>query len=105
MSCEMKKVTLWCLQEKRKNVDGCNNSAKLRAVVRRGIVNWAPHATDGEDETSCKVHISWMKKEYKKRQPNQSIVDKKMELTYSFRRKMINEKNHLLVDIKEIYPF
>ena len=28
-----------------------------------------------------------------------------MELTYPFRRKMINEKNHLLIDIKEIYPF
>ena len=46
-----------------------------------------------------------MKKEYKKRQPNQSVVDKKMELTYSFRRKMINEKKHLLVDIEETYPF
>ena len=93
------------LARKRKNVDGSKSSAKLRAVVRRGIVNWAPPATEGEDEVSCKAHVTWMKKEYKKRQPNQSVVDKKMELTYSFRRKMINEKKHLLVDIEETYPF
>lgn len=93
------------LARKRKNVDGSKSSAKLRAVVRRGIVNWAPPATEGEDEASCKAHVTWMKKEYKKRQPNQSVVDKKMELTYSFRRKMINEKKHLLVDIEETYPF
>ena len=55
------------LARKRKNIDGSNSSAKLRAVVRRGIVNWAPPATGGEDETSCKAHISWMKKEYKKK--------------------------------------
>ena len=83
----MKKSDPVGLARKRKNIDGKDNSAKLRAVVRRGIVNWAPPATDGKDETSCKAHISWLRKECKKRQPNQSIVDKKMELTFSFRRK------------------
>ena len=50
------------LARKRKNIDGSKSSAKLRAVVRRGIVNWAPPATEGEDEASCKAHVTWMKK-------------------------------------------
>jgi hypothetical protein len=86
-------------------VSGSNNPAKLRAVVRRGIVNWAPPAIEGEDETSCRAHIVWMKKEKKKRQPNQAVVTKKMELTYSFRRQMLNEQKCLLKDIGEKYPF
>ena len=55
------------LARKRKNVDGSKSSAKLRAVVRRGIVNWAPPATEGEDEASCKAHVTWMKKGVQKK--------------------------------------
>ncbi len=51
------------LARKRKNVDGHRNLTKLRAIVRRGIVN---SAVDGEDEASCKAHIAWMQKEKRK---------------------------------------
>jgi hypothetical protein len=93
------------LARKRKNVDGHRNSTKLRGILRRGIVNWAPPAVDGEDEASCRAHVAWMQKEKKKRQYNKVLVGKKMELTYSFRRQMINEQKHLLKDIQEKYPF
>ena len=54
------------LARKRKNVHGHRNLTKLRAIVRRGIVNWALPAVDGEDEASCKAHIAWMQKEKRK---------------------------------------
>ncbi|XP_046857508.1 uncharacterized protein LOC124450897 [Xenia sp. Carnegie-2017] len=46
-----------------------------------------------------------MKKELKRKQPNLTLVNKKMELTYSFRRHMINEEKHLVKDMMEQYPF
>ncbi|CAB4011853.1 Hypothetical predicted protein, partial [Paramuricea clavata] len=61
------------LARKRKNADGHKNSTKVRTVVRRGIVNWAPPTIDGEDEASCRAHIVWMQKERKKRQHNQDL--------------------------------
>ena len=94
------------LARKRKSTDGSPRSPKVRAAMQRGIVNWAPPALDGEDETTCKAHITWMKKERRKRQlANQTIVGKKMELTFSFRRKMINQEKLLLKSIQEMYPF
>ena len=95
------------LARKRKSVSlgGSTKSPKVRGVVQRGIVNWAPPAIDGEDETSCKAHMRWMQKEKKKRQYNHTLVGKKMDLTYSFRRQMINGKKHMLKDIEGKYPF
>ena len=92
------------LARKRKNADGQKNTAKRKAV-RRGIVNWAPPAIAGEDDASCRSHVAWMQKEKKKRQHNQDLVSKKMELTFSFRRQMINGQKHLLKDIRIQYPF
>ena len=54
MNYVTKKIDPVVLARKRKNVDGSKSSAKLRAVVRHGIVNWAPPATEGEDEASCR---------------------------------------------------
>ncbi|XP_046842756.1 uncharacterized protein LOC124436825 isoform X2 [Xenia sp. Carnegie-2017] len=93
------------LSRKRKNVDGSPAATIFRAAVRRGIVNWAPPPIDGEDNVCSQAHVSWMKKELKRKQPNLTLVNKKMELTYSFRRRMINEEKHLLKDIMEQYPF
>lgn len=93
------------LARKRKSVDGSPRSPKVRAVVQRGIVNWAPPPLDGEDESTAKAHITWMKKEKKKRQYNEAIVEKKMQLTFSFRRGKLNQEKIPLKDIREMYPF
>ncbi|XP_046864009.1 uncharacterized protein LOC124457887 [Xenia sp. Carnegie-2017] len=93
------------LSRKRNNVDGSPAATKIRAAVRRGIVNWAPPPIDGKDDVCSQANVSWMKKELKRKQPNLTLVNKKMELTYSFRRRMINEEKHLLKDIMEQYPF
>ena len=95
------------LARKRKNpsADGVSSSPKVRAVVRRGIVNWEPPAVDGEDDQSSKAHVVWMQKERRKKNWNVGLVEKKMDLTFSYRRKMINEGQHSLKKIKEIYPF
>ena len=93
------------LARKRKNDDGSVKRSPKVQVVQRGIVNWEPPAIDGEDERSCKAHIAWMQKEKKKRQYNTALVEKKMELTYSFRRKMVNTGQHILKEIKLKYPF
>ena len=93
------------LARKRKNTSGVSSSPKVRAVIRPGIVNWAPPTVDGEDDQSSKAHIAWMQKERKKKNCNVDLVEKKMELTFSYRRKMINEEHHSLKSIKQMYPF
>ncbi len=93
------------LARKRKSTSAIASSPKVPAVVKRGIVNWEPPAIDGEDGHSSKAHIAWMQKERKKKTCNAPLVEKKMHLTFSFRRKMMNEGHHSLKDIKEKYPF
>ena len=93
------------LARKRKNTSGVSSCPKARAVVRRGIVNWEPPAVDGEDDQSSKAHIAWMQKERKKKTCNVALVESKMDLTFSYRRKMINEGHHSLKKIKEKYSF
>ena len=46
-----------------------------------------------------------MQKERKKKTSNVALVESKMDLTFSYRRKMINEGHHSLKKIKEKYPF
>ena len=74
------------LARKRKSTSAIASSPKVRAVVKRGIVNWEPPAIDGEDSHSSKAHIAWMQKERKKKTCNAPLVEKKMHLTFSFRR-------------------
>lgn len=92
------------LSRKRKVAGSGENAAKL-PTTRRGIINWQPPVTDGEDEHSCKSHVAWMQKEFKKRQPNMGVVAEKMKRTFSFRRKLINEGKHPLNAINAKYPF
>lgn len=92
------------LARKRKSNDESTRSPKVPAL-QRGIVSWEPPAVDGEDEQSCQAHVAWMQKEWKKKQHNIALVNKRMELTYSFRRQMLNSGKHLLKDVKAKYPF
>lgn len=73
--------------------------------VKRGIINWEPPEVEGEDKISIKMHIEWMQKEYKKRDPNMHLVYDKMARTYFSRRKDINNNSLTLQQIKEKYPF
>ena len=59
----------------------------------------------GKDEHSIKAQQCGMQKEFKKRAPNMSILAPKMKLTFSFRRKMINEGRNSRKYIKAKYPF
>lgn len=93
------------LSRKRKNANGSDRSPKVSASLLRGIVNWEPPAIDGEDEHSSRAHIAWMKKEKKKKNFSNALVSKKMELTFAYRRKMINKGDLSLRSIKEEFPF
>ena len=73
--------------------------------AKRGIVSWEPHPTEGEDEVSSKLHTEWMQKEFKKREPNMTLVSQKLTRTYSFRRRYVNEGSHTLEDMKDKYSF
>ena len=70
-------------------------------ALQRGVINWDLPAVDAEDEQSCKAHISWIEKEKKKRQCNTDLAKGKMDLTLSFRRKLINNGLNSLKDMKE----
>lgn len=73
--------------------------------AKRGIVNWEPPQVEGEDEMSSKLHMEWMQKEYKKRDPNMTLVYDKMTRTYASRRRYINESSPTLQEINDKYPF
>ena len=93
------------MSRKRKPVGEHSDLSSKVPANRRGIINWKSKNVDGEDDHSCKAHQNWMQKEYRKRVPNMNIVAQKMKLTFSFRRKMINEGKHSLKDIDGKYPF
>ena len=73
--------------------------------AKRGIINWEPPHMEGEDEMSSNMHMEWMQKEYKKREPNMTLVYDKMTRTYPARRKYINNNSPSLQEISDNYPF
>ena len=85
------------LSRKRKPVGELSAHSSKVPANRRGMINWEAKNVDGEDEHSSKPHQSWMQKEYRSEYPT--------KLTFSFRRKMINEGKHSLKDIYGEYPF
>ena len=92
------------LARKRKSVGNPELSTKV-PTSRRGIINWDPPAVNGEDEATNRAHVSWMKKEYKRKTPNMNLVKQKMMLTFSFRRKLVNVGKMSLKEIDLTYPF
>ena len=54
---------------------------------------------------SSKLHMEWMQKEYKKREPNMTLVYDKMTRTYASRRRYVNESSPTLQEINDKYPF
>ena len=58
-----------------------------------------------EDEVSSKLHTEWLEKEFKKREPNMTLVSHKLTRTYSFRRRYVDEGSRTLEDMKDKYPF
>ena len=71
--------------------------------LRRGDINWEPPFLEGEDELSLKRHKEWLQSEAKRRNPDCEKVEKNMALTFSDRRKLMNQK----IELKEVraqYP-
>ena len=71
--------------------------------LRRGDINWEPPFPEGEDELSLKGHKEWLQSEAKRRNPDWEKVEKNMALTFSDRRKLMNQK----IELKEVraqYP-
>ena len=57
--------------------------------AKAGVINWQPEYPDGEDQKSLeniKPHDQWTEK----RKPDDSLVWKKMSLTFSLRRQQLN---------------
>ena len=93
------------MARKRKNPDGSMKQPNPAKGLRRGIVKWAPPHIEGEDEASHARHVMWMQSEWKKKEKRHSLVTRKMDLTYSFRREYLTKEMVPLLDIKEKYPF
>ena len=93
------------MARKRKNPDGSIKQPNPAKGLRRGIVKWAPPHIEGEDEASHARHVTWMHSEWKKKEKRHSLVTRKMDLTYSFRREYLTKEMVPLLDIKEKYPF
>lgn len=93
------------MSRKRKNPDGSLKQPKSDKQLRRGIVKWAPPHIEGEDQASHDKHVGWMKSESKKKDKRYTMVTRKMDLTYSFRREYLTKEPVPLLQIKAKYPF
>lgn len=80
-------------------------AAKPEKGLRRGIVKWAPPHIEGEDQASHDKHVNWMQQEAKKKDKRYSLVTRKMDLTYSFRREYLTKQPVPLLQLKQKYPF
>ena len=93
------------MSRKRKNPDGSLKQPKPEKGLRRGIVKWAPPHIEGEDQASHDKHVNWMQQEAKKKDKRYSLVTRKMDLTYSFRREYLTKQPVPLLQLKQKYPF
>lgn len=59
---------------------------------------------DGEDEASLLAHEEAMRKELRKSNPNWSIIDNKMSLTFPKRVKLVQEDHTLACQLIAAYP-
>lgn len=71
--------------------------------AKGGVINWQPEYPDGEDEKSLQQHKADIRSEMEKGSPDETLVKKKMSLTFALRRKEINQ-NMRISDIKDNWP-
>ena len=71
--------------------------------AKGGVINWQPEYPDGEDEKSLQQHKTDIRNEIGKGSPDQSLIKKKMSLTFALRRKEVNS-NMRISDVKDNWP-
>ena len=68
------------------------------------ISNFLPDAAEGETSSSLEAHIKWKKSECKKLRQDTTTINKRMELTFPERRRLIVKEAASVKAIKEMYP-
>ncbi|KAK7877712.1 hypothetical protein WMY93_031572, partial [Mugilogobius chulae] len=72
--------------------------------AKRCEVNFLPDNPTGLTDSSLEHEKDALKEEMKKKNPNKDLVNSKMELTFSLRRKEIVTKEPLVADLLEQWP-
>ncbi|XP_071173906.1 sterile alpha motif domain-containing protein 3-like isoform X2 [Mytilus edulis] len=70
-----------------------------------GLGRYLPDIPDTEDETSLDIHTKWLQREYKKTDQDLENVNRKMDLTFPYRRRQIVEDKISVRDLVELYPW
>ena len=81
----------------------CHQQGQGLKKIKAGAINWQPEMPEGEDETSLLKHKEDIINELKKHHPDESVIRKKMSLTFALGRKDINGKMRI-ADIIRSWP-
>jgi len=71
---------------------------------KRCEVNFLPDNPVGQTNDSLESERNALQEETKKRHPNNALIDSKMEVTFSLRRKEIVDEEPLVADVMERWP-
>ena len=77
---------------------------KVKRELQRGIVHWQPPPQSGENQESHEIHKKKKKKESGRPEKDRGGIKRRMELTYAFRRRYLNEEKRHVLDIMREYP-
>jgi hypothetical protein len=69
------------------------------------LAQFLPDLPVTEDETSIKLHIAWLQREFKNSNPDMEGVIRKMDLTFPFRRRQVVEEKICVEDFLKLYPW
>ncbi|KAK9528368.1 hypothetical protein VZT92_012534 [Zoarces viviparus] len=72
--------------------------------ARKCEVKFLPDNPVGQTDESLESERNALQEETKKRHPNKALIDSKMEVTFSLRRKEIVDEEPLVADVMERWP-
>lgn len=76
---------------------------KVKKELQRGIVHWQPPPQSGENQETQEMHITWLNKESRRTEKDKDVFKKRIELTYAFRRRYLNEEKRPVLKIMREY--
>lgn len=92
---------------KKKKPDAHLNSALRKKGFKRprkGEINYLPDIPEGETLETLKSHKEQLLNEFKKREPNKTILEEKMNITYTLRRQDIVKSLSTFSVMKKEWP-
>lgn len=90
------------VERKRKKTE--DTKAEFNGTLTWGLRNYSPPESISEDKDSINAHVEWLRREWRKTDPELSVVDLKMGLTFAERRRLVLQQGKV-AEIVEKFPW